>query len=361
MDGRGRWYRWDKKDTTEESLELSVKPFVDGLNRAAESVTRDGPICFGSVQWSTIRTGEVTNTIGYTIERQHGQYLVHLRYTTKRWNGERIENDYRVRMTHTQPYYGGRRWWFLCPLQGCKRRVGKLYIAPGQLYFGCRHCYDLTYESTQSGGKLLHTVDNRLVAIRRKLKGTGDFLDGPWAKPKYMQWDTYGRLCREYLNLLEMRERLMTYELLDLVGTFKPDNDIPITADDYLQDLKDEWEHHKAHPDRPPMRALRRRHSFACDTPQGNDNRLTLGEVAKLANVPYEFAREAQAEGLIRPDQGRDTRRKRYRRRLASWLRKLYRLRNSGIEWAEICAWAQRRWQPGHEHERRWPEGYCDG
>jgi hypothetical protein len=29
----------------------------------------------------------------------------------------------------------------------CGRRVGKLYKAPGGSYFGCQHCYDLSYES----------------------------------------------------------------------------------------------------------------------------------------------------------------------------------------------------------------------
>jgi hypothetical protein len=29
----------------------------------------------------------------------------------------------------------------------CGRRVAKLYEAPGAVYFGCRHCYDLSYES----------------------------------------------------------------------------------------------------------------------------------------------------------------------------------------------------------------------
>lgn len=338
IDGRGHWYRWDKKDTTESYLALDMAPFARSVDLTRRRVG------WWYWQWSSGRKA----SIAYIVEPDKG---VCLHYTA---SGQSY--DYLVRVDTTTPHYGGVRYWWLCP--ACGRRCRILY---GGCRFLCRQCHDLTYETTQSGGDLLHTVDNRLVAIRRKLKSTGHFLDGPWPKPKYMHWDTYGRLCREYLNLLEMRERLTTYELLDLVGTFKPDNDIPITADDYLQDLKDEWEHHKAHPDRPPLRALRSAQWFEEETPQKSDNRLTLGEVAKRAGVPYEFAKEAQAEELIRPDQGRDTRRKRYRQRLASWLQKLYTLRDGGMEWAEIRAWTQRRWQPGHEHERRWPEGYCDG
>jgi hypothetical protein len=31
--------------------------------------------------------------------------------------------------------------------------VGKLYLPPGGRYYGCRHCYDLTYTSCQESHK----------------------------------------------------------------------------------------------------------------------------------------------------------------------------------------------------------------
>jgi hypothetical protein len=31
--------------------------------------------------------------------------------------------------------------------------VGKLYLPPGGRYFGCRHCYNLTYTSCQESRK----------------------------------------------------------------------------------------------------------------------------------------------------------------------------------------------------------------
>jgi len=52
-----------------------------------------------------------------------------------------------VELTTTDLPWGGVRYWFVCPLQGCYRRVGCLYLPPGGKYFGCRHCYDLSYES----------------------------------------------------------------------------------------------------------------------------------------------------------------------------------------------------------------------
>ena len=65
--------------------------------------------------------------------------------------------SYRVELTATPCNYGGVRLWFVCPLyiagRPCRRRVGKLYLPPGRRYFGCRHCYNLTYISAQEGQK----------------------------------------------------------------------------------------------------------------------------------------------------------------------------------------------------------------
>jgi hypothetical protein len=65
--------------------------------------------------------------------------------------------DYRIRLVTTQPTYGGRRWWFLCPLarkeRGPPRRAAKLYLPAGGRYFGSREAYGLTYTSCQESGK----------------------------------------------------------------------------------------------------------------------------------------------------------------------------------------------------------------
>jgi hypothetical protein len=65
--------------------------------------------------------------------------------------------DLKVRLETTQPHFGGRRWWFLCPLyrknMPCERRVRKLYRPPLLRYFGCRSCLDLTYRSVQEHDK----------------------------------------------------------------------------------------------------------------------------------------------------------------------------------------------------------------
>ncbi len=78
--------------------------------------------------------------------------------------GERL--DYGVRMGSTQPHYGGRRWWFLCPAIEagctCERRVQKLYRPPGTKYFMCRHCWGLSYASQRK-----NAVGRALAKVQR--------------------------------------------------------------------------------------------------------------------------------------------------------------------------------------------------
>ena len=61
--------------------------------------------------------------------------------------------NYRIPLTTTQFHEGRNKYHFLCPLvingQVCRNRVGKLYLPPGQKYFGCMECYNLTYQSRQ--------------------------------------------------------------------------------------------------------------------------------------------------------------------------------------------------------------------
>jgi len=53
------------------------------------------------------------------------------------------EKYYKVYLSYTQCFFGGKRSWFVCPL--CNRRVGVLYKQED--YLGCRECFNLTYRS----------------------------------------------------------------------------------------------------------------------------------------------------------------------------------------------------------------------
>ena len=103
--------------------------------------------------WTNTASGKKSASISYESNLQDPDAAwLRLFYTAK---GEPI--DYTIRLETTRPNYGGRRYWFLCPLVrqdgGPPRRVGELYLSPGGRYFGSREGYGLTYASCQESGR----------------------------------------------------------------------------------------------------------------------------------------------------------------------------------------------------------------
>lgn len=130
---------------------------VEGcLTLKAEKLARDGMIRMaprqGSLVWTNVATGEKTASAGCTCTNRNGGWILTLLYTVTLM-GEKHEVDLPIPLQITYPTFGGIRWWFTCPLSKhgipCNRRVGRLHLPPSGIYFGCRHCYDLTYESCQ--------------------------------------------------------------------------------------------------------------------------------------------------------------------------------------------------------------------
>jgi hypothetical protein len=83
--------------------------------------------------------------------------------------------DYTIRLQTMRPYVGAVHWWFTCPLlrleRACNYRVSKPHLPPGSRYYGCRHCYDLTYQSCQQS-------DKRVSFLRKHPKVLMALLDG---------------------------------------------------------------------------------------------------------------------------------------------------------------------------------------
>ncbi len=95
------------------------------------------------------------------------------------WRTKRL--DCKIELVSTPCYYGGHRWWFICPLvvngNVCGRRVGVLYLGDGE-YFGCMHCYDLAYLCQKESGKYdsLHEgMGFDPKEVRKALKYGGDW------------------------------------------------------------------------------------------------------------------------------------------------------------------------------------------
>jgi hypothetical protein len=68
-----------------------------------------------------------------------------------------VTSRQKIELISTVCNYGGIRYWFLCPAVKdevyCGNRVTKLFLPPGGSVFGCRQCYDLTYQSCQESHK----------------------------------------------------------------------------------------------------------------------------------------------------------------------------------------------------------------
>ncbi len=144
--GHYHWWRAHKKTTVEACRELDV------FSMARAGVLRAGVRDRGSWCWyRDAERKEKTACIDYEVDAAGPSPWLHLSYTFKDDNSS---VDYRVGLATTRPHFGGLRWWFLCPLtvngRACRRRVAKLYLPPSGRYFGCRHCYDLTYASVRA-------------------------------------------------------------------------------------------------------------------------------------------------------------------------------------------------------------------
>ena len=65
--------------------------------------------------------------------------------------------EYKIGIERMACRFGGWRYWFLCPAVKdgvyCGGRVTKLFLPSGGSVFGCRQCYDLTYQSCQESHK----------------------------------------------------------------------------------------------------------------------------------------------------------------------------------------------------------------
>jgi hypothetical protein len=146
--GSGSYYHYwrpTKKTTVEECRSLDTNRWMREGIIAAQ-------VChYGNWVWYRDRDHkEITSTISYCVNTLASLPKVRLTYT---FTESKLSIDYSIPLTSTRPRFGGIRWWFRCPLavrdRPCLRRVGKLYLPPGGRYFGCRHCYGLTYTSCQ--------------------------------------------------------------------------------------------------------------------------------------------------------------------------------------------------------------------
>jgi len=149
----------------------------------------------GMMTW-TSGWDERKNSVG--IEISTADNYLRITYTqTSRDTDEKKDFDYKIPLTTTPCRYGGKRYWFNCPMsrngQYCGRRVGVLYKNGD--YFACRHCYNLTYSSQNRGGRY---------------KGFVSIPDIEKAEMEVKRYYYRGKPTRKYRRVIRLNEKFET-------------------------------------------------------------------------------------------------------------------------------------------------------
>lgn len=155
MGGSGSGWQDAKKNVVDDCIVLSIRELI------RERALVPGSYRRGSLIWQHAGS-EPYAKFEYDSElRLDGTGSLFLRYV-----GAGRQFCHWVSLVSTVPQYGGRRWWFICPIK--KIRSAKLYLPPGATQFASRLAHDLTYMSCQeSGGD--KRLRRRIVRQARRL------------------------------------------------------------------------------------------------------------------------------------------------------------------------------------------------
>jgi hypothetical protein len=97
---------------------------------------------------------------------------VELTYET---NGREIEESIEIVSIPSPLSHSRRRHYFLCPgwdESPCQKRVGKLYLPPGEEFLRCRACHHLTYRSAKEHDKRVDALTRSPQELNKALNGT---------------------------------------------------------------------------------------------------------------------------------------------------------------------------------------------
>lgn len=166
----------------------------EGLRLDINKLKRDGMLSFnswrsGRLIWTRVSTGEEIGSIGYETNILNPDDMwMRIHYTHTPYGADPIKMDYKIKLTTTQPNFGGKRLWFVCPLMGKKTTV--LYSPSGSKWFASRYAYNLQY-SSQSKSEHDRAIDKMWRAKDKLGK------DGLYMRPKGMHESKYERILNE--------------------------------------------------------------------------------------------------------------------------------------------------------------------
>lgn len=194
----GRYY-WDKK---------TEKDALDSISMAW--LKKHDYLCgykTGGIKWKRGYNHE--SSVSFTVCVMDDEKYINFRYSVTNREGIKADYDYSVSIVSTPCNYGGLRYWFICPLSRngyyCGKRVAELFI-DGK-YFGCRHCYNLTYSSRNVNRRspyypIFRSLDlrNKIDELQTKMKR--EFYRGKLTR-KARRLEKMGWECVDYIPFLE--------------------------------------------------------------------------------------------------------------------------------------------------------------
>lgn len=153
-----------------------------------------GSLTAGTLSWTC--GGHPAGWISYEADLRD-EYAGELRLIYTRGSGADKENVRQtVRLVYTEPNYGGRRWWMVCPYSG--QRVSKLYLPNAGDRFAGRKAWRLAYNSQRKSAR--DRPFEALFRLQRKL-GCEQGWEAPLIRPKGMWRRTFERHLDRYEEL----------------------------------------------------------------------------------------------------------------------------------------------------------------
>lgn len=160
---------------------------VDAAWLRSQGYFKPETIRSGTITWTSGPSySETKNSISILISTFANSMYAKLNYSRIYDNDEKKEFDYKIPLTTTNCRYGGKRYWFICSLsvngQYCERRVRTLY--QGGDYFGCRHCYNLTYHSRNENSTYRTNPLFRAISLMGKSDDIRETIKVPYYRGK---------------------------------------------------------------------------------------------------------------------------------------------------------------------------------
>ena len=175
------------RPATRPQLDGGLKLDLYRLKRGGSLVP--GRSTLGTLTWSDTRTRAQIAAIGFAVVMGDESGSARLHYTTTLHTGERVASDYTIDLISTPQPFGGRRWWFLCPVTGS--RVAVLYMPAGRTRFASQAALRGSYR-TQRISPRDRTME-LAQDVRMAMGASGNLFDAFPPKPLRMHWSTYER------------------------------------------------------------------------------------------------------------------------------------------------------------------------